>query len=168
MSRRELTTEQIVTSLADAPGRIEAIVSGANSVQLRRSPAPGEWSANDVLAHLRACADVWGGCIARILAEDAPTLRAINPRTWIDQTDYTQQQFGRSFDAYATQRAELLTVLGPLTPVAWRRSATITGAGSPLIRTVMSYAHRMATHERPHLAQIERVVRRSSASEGWD
>jgi hypothetical protein len=29
--------------------------------------ALSEWSAVEVLAHLRACGDVWGGCIARIL-----------------------------------------------------------------------------------------------------
>jgi len=46
------------------------------------------WSASDVLAHLRSCADVWGGYMMRILAEDRPTVHAVNPTTWIRQTDY--------------------------------------------------------------------------------
>jgi hypothetical protein len=35
--------------------------------ELLATPGPDEWSANDVLAHLRACSDVWGGHIAAIL-----------------------------------------------------------------------------------------------------
>ena len=112
-----------------------------------------EWSANEVLAHLRACADVWGAAIATILDEDHPTIRAVNPRTWIDSTDYVQQAFGASLRAFTKQRVELMARLRPLTPEDWLRSATITGAGRPLQWSVQSYADRMAVHERSHIKQ---------------
>jgi hypothetical protein len=125
---------------------------------LRAAPNDGEWSANDVLAHLRACADVWGSCIAAIIAEERPTLRAINPRTWITQTDYRELEFRPSLHAFAAQRAELLAVLEPLPPESWSRAATVTGAGKTLERTVLSYARWLAEHERPHVKQIARLV----------
>jgi hypothetical protein len=59
-----------------------------------------------VLAHLRACADMWGNCIVEIIAHDHPTLWAINPRTWINTTDYREQLFQHSLDAFMAQRAE--------------------------------------------------------------
>lgn len=80
MQNQSLKTEQ-VTVLVQAPRRIAEATDGARSAQLHTPINDGEWSANKVLAHLRACADVWGGCTAAILAEDAPTLRAVNPRT---------------------------------------------------------------------------------------
>jgi hypothetical protein len=98
---------------------------------LRTAPADGEWSVNDVLAHLRACADVWGGCIATILAEDDPTIRAINPRTWIDRMDYRELEFAPSLRAFTEQRAALLRVLAPLPPEGWSRAATVTGRAGP-------------------------------------
>ncbi len=158
MSSGSLTIEQILTLLAAAPMRLMALASGLAPAQLRSSTAPDEWSANDVLAHLRACADVWGNSIATIIAEDRPTIRAINPRTWITRTDYCDLDFQPSLRAFATQRAELLAVLEPLLPEGWSRTATVTGAGSPLILTVLSYAQRLAVHERPHLKQIERIT----------
>ena len=85
MSSRSLTIEQILTLLAAAPTRLIALTSGLAPAQLRSSPAPDEWSTNDVLAHLRACADVWGNSIATIIAEDKPTIRAVNPRAWINK-----------------------------------------------------------------------------------
>ena len=152
------TIEQILALLAQAPQRIATVTGGLEGAQLHTSPAPGEWSANDVLAHLRACADVWGTCIAAMLAEDRPTLRAVNPRTWIRQTDYLEQAFQPSLHAFATQRTDLLAVLEPLAPEGWARAATVTGAGKVLERTVLFYAQWLATHERPHVKQIERIV----------
>ena len=158
MPERPLTIEQVLAMLAATPPRIAALTAGLAPAQLHTAPDRDEWSANDVLAHLRACADVWGSCIATMLAEDRPTLRAVNPRTWIRQTDYLEQGFGPSLHAFTTQRNELLAVLEPLAPESWSRAAIVTGAGKVLERTVLFYAQWLATHERPHVKQIERIV----------
>ena len=148
----------MLTLLAAAPPRLAALAAGLAPAQLRAAAGPDEWSANDVLAHLRACADVWGNCIAAMLEEDRPTLRAINPRTWIERTDYRRLDFQLSLSAFTAQRARLLAVLQPLPPQGWSRAATVTGAGKALERTVLSYAEWLARHERPHVKQIEHIV----------
>ena len=144
--------------LGAAPQRLDALTAGLPPAQLHTASGPDEWSANDVLAHLRACADQWGGSIARIVAEDHPTIRAINPRAWIKRTDYPELEFRPSFDAYCKQRAELLAALESLPPEGWTRSATVTGAGAVLTRTVLTYAQWLARHERPHVKQVEHIV----------
>jgi len=154
-----LTSEQVLTILVATPQRIAALTADLLPTQLRAAPAPDAWSANDVLAHLRACADMWGNCIARMLSEDRPTLRAVDPRTWIEETDYRKQEFQPSFHAFATQRTALLAVLAPLPPAGWSRAATVTGAGKPLERTVLFYARWLARHERTHVKQIERTAK---------
>jgi hypothetical protein len=158
MASRSLTIEQVLTLLAETPRRIDALTTGLAPAQLRTSLGPDGWSANDVLAHLRSCADVWGGCIATMVAEDRPTLRAVNPRSWIKRTDYPELEFRPSLRSFATQRADLLAVLEPLPHEGWSRSATVTGAGNVLERTVLSYAARLAGHERPHIKQVQRIV----------
>ena len=158
MPSSSLTIEQVLTLLVGTPPRLEAITAGLTAAQLHTAPNEDEWSANDVLAHLRACADVWGGCIAAMIAEDMPTLRAVNPRTWIKQTDYRDQEFLPSLRAFAVQRAELLAILKPLPTEGWSRAATVTGAGKALERTVLFYARWLAGHERPHVKQIARIV----------
>jgi hypothetical protein len=154
-----LSTEQVLTMLAATPPRIAMLTAALPPERLHTSPGEGQWSANDVLAHLRSCADMWGNAIATILAEDKPTFRAMNPVTWLKTTDYPKQEFRSSLRAFATQRRELLETLEYLPPAAWYRSATVTGAGKPLERTVIFYAQWLATHERPHIKQIERIVK---------
>ena len=101
---------------------------------------------------------MWGKYIATILAEDHPTIRAMNPTTWIKSTTYLELEFASSFRAFAKQRAMLLTLLRPLPKAAWSRSATVTGGGAPRERTVLDYARWLANHERSHLKQLERLV----------
>jgi hypothetical protein len=158
MARRDLSPERIMTMLAAAPLRMAELAASLSPEQLRTAPAPSEWSMVDVLAHLRACADQWGGSIEAMLAEDRPTLRAINPRSWIKQTDYPTLDFQPSFDAYAAQRTQLLAILESLEPAQWSRISTMTGAGAPLTRSIQGQAERIAIHERPHLKQMARIA----------
>jgi hypothetical protein len=101
---------------------------------------------------------MWGKYILVILNEDRPTFKAVNPTTWINQTDYRQQEFQPSLQAFAGQRSDLLAVLQPLAPDAWYRTATVTGAGKPLERTVFTYAQWLANHERSHIRQVKNIV----------
>jgi DinB family protein len=158
MARKPLTTERILTMLAETPARIESLTANLSPTQLRTRPAPDEWSGNEVLAHLRACADVRGGCIPKILSEERPTIRAVNPRTYLESTDYVMLEFRPSFSAFSRQRNELLTLLKSLPGEAWSRAAVVKGAGKPLEYTVRHYAEWLAVHERPHVKQIARIV----------
>lgn len=158
MPSTPLAIEEILARLREEPARIAALTGGLTSEQLRAAPAPGGWSAAEVLAHLRACADIWGGAIGRILAEDHPTIRAIDPRAWVEQTDYRELEFWPSLEAFARQRDDLLATIEHLPLESWSRAATVTGAGRPLQRTVHSYAQRLARHERPHVRQIGRIA----------
>jgi hypothetical protein len=111
MYESSLTPHQLLDLLAAAPGRLLALTEGLTPAQLRTPPQPGEWSLTEVLAHLRACADVWGGYIDTLLTQDAPTFRAVNPTTYMKQTDYPRLEFHLSLQAFTTQREALLGVL---------------------------------------------------------
>jgi hypothetical protein len=109
VASRPLTIEQALSLLAETPKRIAAVTAGLAPAQLRTAPGPDEWSANDVLAHLRACADVRGNPILTIVAEDRPTLRAVNPVTWIKKTNYLELEFRpslRSWQSWKRCRAK--------------------------------------------------------------
>ena len=158
MTVRDLPADEVMEQLAEPPRRLASITARVPAAQLLAAPSPGEWSANEVLAHIRSCADVWGRCIARMLAEDDPTIRAVSPRSYIDKADDLDLQFKPSLRAFTQQRTELLAVLAELLPPEWMRTATVTGAGKALVRTVLFYGQWLADHERIHVGQIEQTV----------
>ena len=47
---------------------------------------------------------MWSKYIATIIAEDRPTIRAMNPTTWIKSTNYPELKFGPSMRAFTKQR----------------------------------------------------------------
>jgi len=144
--------------LAETPSRLAGLTAGCTPEQLGAPPEPGEWSVIEVLAHLRACADVWGRSITRILTEDTPAFRYVSPRTWIRETDYPDWTFEAALAAFTGQRAGLIAQLEPLTSEAWLRTANVTKSGKPRVETVRSYAEGMARHELIHLEQIAHTV----------
>ena len=152
-----LAIDEVVRALAQQAATIVELTRDARAAG-RRPPGEQEWSLNDVLAHLRACSDVWGGYMRRIAEQEHPTFRAVNPRTWIDSTDYPSLEFTPSLHAYREQRDELVAFLRALPRAAWSRSATVTGGGRPRERTVLEYARWLANHERSHLRQIARLA----------
>lgn len=151
----------VLKLLAATPPRIAAASEDLDDAQLQRKPSIDSWSANDVLAHLRACADVWGGSIMAILTQNHPNLRYVSPRTWMRKTNYCELEFASSLMAYTKQRADLLELLSTLDEKDWLRGA-IVKATKPREETVFSYAQRMADHEAGHCEQVERILGRGS------
>jgi hypothetical protein len=66
--------ESILSLLAQTPGRIATVSVGQDNMRLTYRPVDASWSANDILAHLRSCADVWGKSIIAMINHDHPTL----------------------------------------------------------------------------------------------
>ncbi len=153
----KLSDEQVLALLEENLRRLKALTADVPQAQLQQA-SDGEWTLVDIIGHMRACADQWGGAIETMLAEERPTLRAINPRTWIKHTNYRELEFGASFRAFTKQRLRLLDKLALLPPKEWSRSAKVTGAGAVLTRTVHLYAQWLAQHERTHVNQIARIL----------
>jgi hypothetical protein len=166
MPSTSLVIDRVLTLLAETPTRLAALTADLSPEEVQMRPTPDEWSANEVLAHLRACADVWGNYIKTIIAEDRPQFRAVSPRTWIKQTDYPDLAFRPSLGAFTAQRAELLVVLSPLPIDAWERSARVSTVGRVLEPTVFSYAERLLVHERSHIKQIAGIAGTMHARKG--
>lgn len=152
--------ERVLDELAEMPRRVAAAAQRMSSAQLHTRPDEESWSANDILAHLCACADVWGGSIQKMLREEHPTMRYVSPRTWMKKTNFPELRFEDSFQAYTQQRSELLNVLKSLGPEEWRCGATFTGTTRGREHTIFSYAVRIIRHEQEHCQQIEALVER--------
>jgi len=150
--------DKILTLLEETPRRLTSLTDGLESSQLQIKLDEEAWSANDILAHLRACADIWGKSIIMMLSQDHPTLRYVSPRTWIRKTDYPAQEFHISLQAFTKQRNDLVQSLKTLASEDWSRGATFTGTVRGRDQTVFSCAQRIADHETQHLDQIESIL----------
>lgn len=138
-------------TLVETPGRLAHHAADLDEARLSDSRHPDSWSAVELLAHLRACAEVWSGSVYMMLALDHPSLPRIHPREWQAVRGYAEAGFHRSLEAFRLQREEFVRVLNGLPLDAWARSCTIDSR----THTVFSQVRRMALHEAGHWQQIE-------------
>jgi hypothetical protein len=155
----QLTVDETMAILRTSVPRLEELTSDVSQKRPTTVTDYG-WSVNDQLAHLRACHDVLGGNMLRIVREDHPAWKGMSPRTWQNKTDYFEWQFRPAFEVFSAQRAELLEVLEPLPAEAWERTATVTGGIGELYEySVLYYGDWMARHERSHLRHMARILK---------
>ncbi len=86
-------------------------------------------------------------------------MRYVSPRTWMRKTNYPEQDFHTSLEAFTNQRKELLEALRTLPNNDWSRGATFTATSKGREQTVLSYAQRIAQHEDAHCIQIEVLLK---------
>jgi hypothetical protein len=113
------------------------------------------WSLLQLLAHLRACAEVWGDSVLMMLALDQPVLPEIHPNDWWRVGSYEAMTFAASLRLFSLNRKAFLLVLRSLPQEAWQRSALIKGRE----HTVYSQVRRTALHEEHHWPQIEAKIK---------
>jgi DinB superfamily len=152
-------TSRILELLTQSPLRLEKATRGLQTTRLYLRSDLEPWSVSDILAHLRACADVWGNSIIAMITRDNPTLRYVSPRSWMRKPTYLEQEFDAALESFTQGRQKLVKALADLDEAGWGRRGTFTGT-SPRQRdqTVLSYSDRIVNHEQAHLDQIESLL----------
>ena len=147
--------EKYLALLSETPQRITQVVENMEEARLQHKVNSKSWSVNEILAHLRSCADLWTHSIYAMLAENEPVFSDINERKWAKITRYAELPFSESLQALRLQRKNLLRVLKSLPFEAWERSAIIFERR----HTIFTQTRRMAKHEQEHVHQIESLLR---------
>jgi DinB superfamily len=147
--------ENYLTIISETPQQIAQAAKGREEARLQFKPDGKSWSANDILAHLRSCADLWTHSIYAMLAENKPVFSDIDERKWAKVTRYDELSFAESLHAFSLQRENLLRVLKALPFESWERSAIIFERK----HTVFTQTRRMAKHETEHREQIASLLR---------
>jgi hypothetical protein len=153
-------TSRILELLTHTPLRLEKATHGLQTTRLYLRTDVEPWSVSDILAHLRACSDVWGDSIIAMITRDNPTLPYVSPRSWMRKPTYLEQEFDVALESFTQKRQKLVKALADLDEAGWVRRGTFTGT-SPRGRdqTVLSYSNRLVNHEQAHLDQIESLLR---------
>ena len=68
----KLSPEQIIGKVQEAMGQLRAAAVAVPTARFTEAPAPGEWSANEVMAHVVEAGRHFGGAIVRVLDGQAP------------------------------------------------------------------------------------------------
>jgi len=128
-------------------------VIGADKVNV--PPAPGKWSAAEIVAHLADCEMVFGFRLRQTLAEDNPTIQPFDQDKWAWESEYANLPAPLALETFSAMRKWNLRLIQHAMPHAAERTMTHPERGTMTFKTVVET---MAGHDLNHLSQLRRIA----------
>jgi hypothetical protein len=148
-----LDKRPVMEILAETPGAIASLLEKMGPGRAFEAPAPGKWSAGEIVAHLADCELVFGFRLRQTLAEDNPTVQPFDQDKW--SGNYKTIEPPEAFAAFSAFRKWNLLMLESALPTAAERKVTHPERGTMTFQTIVET---MAGHDRNHLGQLEGIA----------
>lgn len=143
--------------IEETPATLGALIAGVDDARLRKAPAPGKWSVQQILAHLVDTDMVMGYRVRRILETDGAELQAFDQNSWAVLGHYDRIPVARSLERIRVQRGAHVDLLRSLQPAQLERY----GMHSERGKETVDHIQRMwAGHDLNHRGQIEAILAR--------
>lgn len=101
---------------ASTAKKLAKLIQGKSAAKLRKRPAPGKWSASEILAHLADTEIVQGWRIRSVLAVPGTPIQAYDQHAWVVSGHYDQRDARKSLEQFRVLREANLDLLKSLTP----------------------------------------------------
>ena len=153
----------LIQQYADGPRRLRSALGTVPTQALQWRPAPGEWSAHEVVVH---CADSETQAASRIrvvVSEKDPVIQGYDEAQWARDFDYHAHPLDIALAAVDAVRANTAALLLRLPEVAWSRVGRHTESGR---YGAVDWLRIYAEHLENHARQIEANVAAWKASTG--
>jgi hypothetical protein len=114
-------------------------------------PAPGEWSAREVVHHLADSETISGVRLRRLLIEDAPVIQGYDEADYARRFRYQERSWEPALRAFEAARSTTAQLLEAMTDADWGRAGTHSESGP---YSAEAWLHIYAEHAHIHANQI--------------
>jgi len=132
-----------------------AVVKNVSDAQLTKRPDPKNWSAKEVVCHVRDTEESFMMRFLSIMAMDDPKFLPVEPDRWAVERQYQRNDVQEALAALRTRREETLRFLRGLKPEQWERGGIHATRGR---MTIKDFVELMAWHDDNHLDQLKRAL----------
>jgi hypothetical protein len=154
------TRKQLVLQYKDGHRVVAEALIGATDQDLDARPAPGKWSAREIVHHL-ADSEMTSAIRLRLLvATDHPTIAGYDQDEFARRL-YYDRPIEASIEAFRAARRTTADILDRLTEAQWSRQGTHSEHGR---YTIENWLEIYAAHAHNHADQIR--VARAAAAKG--
>jgi len=144
MARMERTADDLAAAVKDV-----------TDVKLSKRPDEKNWSAKEVVCHLRDTEESFMIRFQSVMAMDEPRFLPVEPDRWAIERQYARNDAQEALGAFKGRRDESLKFLHGLKPEQWQRGGIHATRGK---MTVKDFVELMAWHDDNHLDQLKRAL----------
>jgi hypothetical protein len=146
--------------LARLPAMLDAVLSDLDDALWRARPAPKEWSALEVVCHLRDEESEDFGARLRVVVSGGSSFAPIDPERWAVDRRYGDDEPRAAMAVLKERRASNLDFLATVDPKRLDHGVELPRAGR---LTGLDLLAAWVTHDRLHVAQVVATLARAGA-----
>jgi|HubBroStandDraft_6_1064221.scaffolds.fasta_scaffold236128_2 hypothetical protein len=139
--------------ISETPRRLAQLAETIGPERLEISPAPGKWSARDIIAHLADAEVAFAFRLRQTLAEDHHVIQPFDQDLWARSYPGSDAQLALA--ALSALRAWNVALIGSVKPPHLSKPVTHPERGTMTFQTIVET---MAGHDRNHIKQIEAIA----------
>lgn len=142
--------EELIHQYSAGPKLLRDAVAGMSEDDLKARPVPGRWSTLEVICHLADSDGVYAERMKRVIAEDEPQLRSMNPDGWLPRLAYHRRDAEEELRLIELTRSQMLHILRQLQPAEFQRTGHHSEDGPLTLEALL----RRVTNHIPHHVQF--------------
>lgn len=143
----------LIEKYKDGYRAVSDALRGISERELDAHPAPGKWSAREIVHHLADSEMTSAIRLRRLIAEDRPTIQGYDQEDFARRL-YYNRPIQASLDAFRLARETTAQILERMTEAEWAREGTHSESGR---YTVERWLEIYADHAHNHADQIRRA-----------
>jgi hypothetical protein len=139
--------------IASTPTRLCEILGSLGVEGTEKAPAPGKWSAREILCHLADCEVVFAFRLRQTLAEPHHVIQPFDQDVWAQH--YAAYDAQTALDVFTAVRNFNVRLIESLPPEAFSKPVSHPERGT---MTFGAIVETMGGHDLNHLGQIEKIA----------
>lgn len=143
----------ILDLLTETPATVRDLLASTEAQSLAEPPAPGEWSALQIVHHLADNEAVNAVRIRSILTEDTPEIFGYDSEPWTRFFDI--EPIHDALDRFVTARRNTVALARSLSREDFDRRGVLSYRGAESVRVLLAV---LAGHDDDHLDQLRATV----------
>lgn len=145
--------------ISETPRRLAQFVETIGPARLETPPAPGKWSARDIVSHLADAEIAFAFRLKQTLAEDHHVIQPFDQDLWAKS--YRAYDAKLALAAFSTLRALNIALIRSVQPADLSKPVTHPERGTMTFQTIVET---MAGHDRNHIKQMEAIASHSASA----
>jgi hypothetical protein len=149
------STEEQMARMERTADDLAAAIKGVPDMLLSKRPDGKNWSAKEVVCHLRDTEESFMARFQTIMVMDEPKFLPVEPDRWAADRQYLRNDAVEALLAFRARRDECLKFLRALRPAEWERGGVHATRGR---MTIKDFVELIAWHDDNHLDQLKRAL----------
>ncbi len=137
----------------ETAGRLKALLDRLGKAGVEKAPAPGKWSARQIVCHLADCEIVFAFRLRQAMTQDHHVIDPFDQERWA--TLYDPCDADTALAVFTAVRRWNVGIISCMSPADLEKKLTHPERGEMTVQVVVET---MAGHDLNHIAQIEAIA----------